>query len=135
MSPLRTAFAAAALAAVLLAACTAGDPGPTQTAPVGAPPTLPPTAAAPTADGASKAQPASATPAPTPTAAPSATPASAASPTAAESLGALSGDPFLRTYRSLVAIQVNAALVGETVRQVQAGRIDSEEMPVAALAL
>lgn len=51
------------------------------------------------------------------------------------SVEAATGDPLLRTYRSLVAIQMNAALVGETVAQVRAGRINSEEMPVAALAL
>jgi hypothetical protein len=76
-----------------------------------------------------------------PTAASTDTPAASTAteaPTAAattDAVAAVTGDPLLRTYRSMVAIQVNAALVGETVAQVQAGRIDPEEMPVAALAL
>ena len=58
-----------------------------------------------------------------------------AEPATESALTAAGTDPLLRAYRSMVAIQVNAALVGETVAQVQAGRIDPDEMPVAALAL
>ena len=58
-----------------------------------------------------------------------------AEPATESALTAAGADPLLRAYRSMVAIQVNAALVGETVAQVQAGRIDPDEMPVAALAL
>lgn len=62
-------------------------------------------------------------------------PAATEAATTDATLAVVTGDPLLRTYRSMVAIQMNAALVGETVAQVQAGRIDPEEMPVAALAL
>ena len=128
--PRRWLNALALCAALTLAACGArGTTPPTQTAivlvegtsPLTSPATdtaAPPTASAP----------------PSETTAPAATVTTPAA-TAAAGLDALSGDPLLRTYRSLVAIQVNAALVAETVGQVQAGRIDDDEMPVAALAL
>jgi hypothetical protein len=125
------------LAVLALAACGARDPGPTQTAPAAlennataaALPqaTLPAPAATALAPEATATTPATAVPAASATAEPQ--------PTAAPGLTAASGDPLLRTYRSLVAIQVNTALVAETVAQVQAGRIDQDEMQVAALAL
>lgn len=117
-----------------LAACGGPAPiSPTQTVPVLVEGTSPLATEAPvdaTATRVSVAAPTETLPAPTSTVVSTAT--ATATPGPAE---ALSGDPLLRTYRSMVAIQVNAALVAETVAQVQAGRLDEEEMPVAALAL
>ena len=126
-----------ALTALALAACGARDPGPTQTAPV----VLENNATAATLPQATLPAPAATAIAPLATATTAATALPLASATAAPQataepgLAAASSDPLLRTYRSLVAIQVNTALVAETVAQVQAGRIDQEEMQVAALAL
>jgi hypothetical protein len=120
------------LLAVGLAACgTRGAPAATATNAVLAAGTSP-LATAPAATATVPAP--AATLARTSTPLPAASP-SAEAPTAEPGLPTVSGDPLLRTYRSMVAIQVNAALVAETVRQVQAGRLDPEEMPVAALAL
>ena len=122
------------LCTLVLAACGGGAPGATQTAiglVVGASPLtilateVPPivTAMPPTAPNA---EPATATLPPVPT---------ATAGTAQPGLPSASGDPLLRTYRSLVAIQMNAALVAEALGQVQAGRVGPDEMPVAALAI
>ena len=55
--------------------------------------------------------------------------------TAETGLAGIEGDPLLRAYRSLIGIQLNATLVAEAVKQVQAGRVDQDELPVAALAV
>ena len=122
------------LCTLVLTACGGGAPGATQTAivlVVGASPLtilateVPPTVTAmpPTAPNT---EPATATLPPVPT---------ATAGTAQPGLPSASGDPLLRTYRSLVAIQMNAALVAEALGQVQAGRVGPDEMPVAALAI
>lgn len=110
-----------------LAACGGAAPGATQTAIV-------------LVVGASSLT-TEAAPSETPTAVNAATlppaPTATTSPpgSAEPSLPSANADRLLRTYRSLVAIQMNAALVAEALAQVQAGRLDPEEMPVAALAM
>ncbi len=113
-----------------LAACGGAAPGATQTAIVLVVGTSPlTTEAAPSETPLTPTAVDAATLPPAPTA--TTAPAGSAEP----SLPSASADPLLRTYRSLVAIQTNAALVAEALAQVQAGRLDPEEMPVAALAM
>lgn len=127
----------AAATALTLAACGAwGGPAPTQTAIVLIQGTSPlGNAATATALATEPA----ATPAAADTSAPANTPLPAASAdplsTAESGLAEAGQDPLLRAYRALVGIQLNAALVAEAVRQVEAGRVDQNELPVAALAV
>src|SRR5687767_9689494 len=122
----------AGLAALALAACgTRGGPAATPTAMVLAQGTSPLATAAP--PSATVAVPTD-MPASTETPVLEVTATADGVPTAEPGLAAAGSDPLLRTYRAMVAIQLNAALVAETVTQVQAGRLDEEEMPVAALA-
>jgi hypothetical protein len=130
--------AALAIATSLaLAGCGSfGGPAPTQTAIVliqGTSPLVNAATATPLATEPANAPAATSTavPADTPLPATSAGPLS----TAEAGLAGVTGDPLLRTYRSLVGIQLNAALVAEAVRQVDAGRVDQSELPVAALAV
>ncbi len=64
----------------------------------------------------------------------SATPAATDAADEAEAaIGAVLGDPLLRTYRVMVSMQVNATFLADTAKATVAGEMEGDDLPVSVL--